>query len=410
MIPFFDELGRSISAQWKQVNFSLADFPDIARRALDKNPPARRVDLAALIQDFLQNDEQPGQSQSGFGQPELIVFEHSRFYIQLLFWFEGTTQIHQHEFSGAFHVMKGSSIHSEFTFEQRHPITSHFQVGTLRMKGIELLPTGATVPIVSGGDHIHSLFHLDSPSLTVVVRTHSDPGTLPQFTYLPPHLAVDPFHTDALTTRRTQLLDVLERMESPTYAVQIEKMIKELDFERGFFILQNGVNHLQNLGKWNRVWAAFCRKHRALAPLVAPTLEEIQWRDRLVGLRDSVTEVEHRFFLALLLNAPTCRELLKLVRQSFSADPAQTVLRWAEELSESSAFGTLILDAEFPVEVNVPAEAQLPTFLVVLESLLKGKKFVPKNGARPVSPGDFSKFRESLRKSSLRALVSEASG
>jgi hypothetical protein len=63
-----------------------------------------------------------------------------------------------------------------------------------------------------------------------VIRTHTDPGTGPQFTYLPPHLAVDPFYHDALTNRRNQLLDVLEKTNDPTYPELVLEMIGDLDF------------------------------------------------------------------------------------------------------------------------------------------------------------------------------------
>src|SRR5688572_29817192 len=205
MDAFFEELGRTVLERWKRENFSLEKFPRIARASLDERPPATQVDLPALMRGFLLGDEQPVQTDSDFGEPELVVYSHPRFYVQVLFWMDGTTAIHQHEFSGAFHVMHGSSIHAHYEFEKARPVTPHLRVGKLRMKKMEILESGRTVPIISGGRTIHSLFHLDSPSVTVVVRTQHDPGTGPQFNYLPPHVAVDPLHGDLLTMRRTQL-------------------------------------------------------------------------------------------------------------------------------------------------------------------------------------------------------------
>jgi hypothetical protein len=388
MNAFFTELGREVLARWKRENFSLAAFPAIARAALEERPPAAHVDLAELVRDFLLEDEQPFQTSSGFGQPELVVFDDPRFYIQLLFWLDGTTQIHQHEFSGAFHVMAGSSLHSEFAFENARAVTAHFRVGDLRLERTELLETGSTVPIVSGGGCIHSLFHLETPSLTVVVRTHSDPGTGPQFTYLPPHVAVDPFFTDALTSRRTQLLDVLERTGDPAYAELVREMVAELDFERGFFILQNGLGHLRNLGEWEETLEIFRRKHGPLADVVEPTLDEIVWRDTLVGLRSSVEEVEHRFFLALLLNVRSRAELLTFVARRFDGDPVETVLRWVEELMEGSDVGAWVLDVELDDEPEI--------FLAALRAILEAEKI----------PGELAEFGATLARSSLRALVS----
>ncbi len=403
MSPFFTELGRTVLARWKQENFSLLRFPEIAREALEARPPAKEVDLAHLIREFLLDDEQPFQTQSGFGEPELVAYDDPRFYIQILFWLEGTTDIHQHQFSGAFHVLAGSSIHSRFAFENPVPISAHLRVGQLRVLETRLLETGTTVPIVSGGGYIHSLFHLDTPSLTVVIRTHTDPGTGPQFTYLPPHLAVDPFHHDALTTRRKQLLDVLEKMEDPAYPALVVEMIEQLDFERGFFILQNCLGHLRSLGKWDEALRAFRRKHGALADGVAATLEEIVRRDGIAALRSSVTEVEHRFFLALLLNVTSRADLLSLVAQRFPGPPGETILRWAEELTSASGYSTWILDAEFPAELDVSIDEQPGVFLAALRS------FLGAGGEAAGSPADLDRLREAFAQSSLRALVTDPS-
>src|SRR6478672_7569530 len=228
MQALFKELGDTVLKRWKRENFSLAKFPQIAAAALDARPPSKKADLAALMRDFLLNDEQPAQTDSPFGEPELVVYNHSRFYIQLLFWMDGTTEIHQHEFSGAFHVMHGSSIHALYEFEKSRPVTPYLRVGNLRMKKMELLESGRTVAIRSGQQDIHSLFHLDSPSVTVVVRTQHDPGTGPQLNYLPPHVAIDPHFSDTLTMRRKQLLDVLAASEDAGYAELVLEMIADL--------------------------------------------------------------------------------------------------------------------------------------------------------------------------------------
>jgi hypothetical protein len=395
MDAFFVDLGRRVRERWQATDFSLAAFPDIARAALEEKPPATQVDLPALTRSFLREEEQPMQTASGFGQPELVVFDDPRFYIQLLFWLDGTTQIHQHEFSGAFHVLAGSSLHAEFAFTNVRPVTAHFRLGDLQLTGTELLETGRTVPITSGSASIHSLFHLETPSVTVVVRTHSDPGTGPQFTYLPPHVAVDPFFSDALTTRRLQLLDVLDRTGAEDYAEVVRAMVASLDYERGFFTLQNCLVGLRERGEWEETWDVFAQKHGALAAYAAPTLDEIVWRDRLVSLRGSIEEADHRFFLALLLNVPRAEDLLSLVAARFPGDPVATVLSWAEELSESSEAGTWILDAEYPAgEDEEGVEAPLDRFLGTLARCLKGE----------AKAADATR-REALAQSSLRALV-----
>lgn len=326
------------------------------------------------MRDFLLDDEQPFQTSSGFGQPELIVFDNPKFYIQLLFWLDGTTDIHQHGFSGAFHVLEGSSIQSEFDFLNPCHITAHFRLGNLRLRKAELLETGSTVPILSGDGCIHSLFHLETPSVTVVVRTHSDPGSSPQFTYLPPHVALDPIKEDAITLRRKQLLDAMEQTGEPDYASLVETMAGKLDFERGFFILQNCMGHLRATGAWDGVSRSFSRKHGKAAAMIEPTLEEITRRDALVAMRSSIGEVEHRFFLALLLTVPDRNLILSMIGKRFPGKPLEIISRWAGEMAITTEGGTWILDARFPGELHVEEEEQIPLFLGALDHLLKGGK------------------------------------
>lgn len=373
MNSYFEKLGRTVLERWRKQNFSLEAFPELARIAIDEAPPSKNVGLEEMIHEFLVNDEQPFQSQSGFGQPELVAFNDPRFYIQILFWMEGTTEIHQHEFSGAFHVMQGSSVHSEFDFVGARSVTPHLRIGDLRMKQIELLESGRTVPITSGRECIHSLFHLDTPSVTVVVRTHHDPGTGPQYNYLPPHIAIDPIHTDALTMRRKQLLDVLETLDHPSYATRVREMVGSLDFERGFNTLLHAMDRLQVLDEWEPVLATFQKRHGELAKGVPETLAESRRRDSISQMRYHIENPEHRFFLALLMNVQNRSDIHALITERFpDHSPIEMILGWAEELIEPADFGITILDAAFPESLGVAIEAQFELLMEALKHALEG--------------------------------------
>ena len=405
MDPFFKALGDAVLTRWQRDNFSLTKFPEIARAALDQKPPAKKVDLAALMRDFLRDDAQPIQTDSPFGEPELVVYSHPRFYIQLLFWMDGTTAIHQHEFSGAFHVMHGSSIHAHYQFDETAAVTPYLRVGDLRMTKMELLEAGRTVAITSGKTDIHSLFHLDSPSVTVVVRTQHDPGTGPQLNYLPPHVAVDPHFSDTLMLRRKQLLDVLEQTSPSDYVPRVRGMVAELDFERGFSVLHHCMGALHQLDQWGPVIAVFEKKHGALAAGVATTLREDVRRGTIKGMRGAIVEPEHRFFLALLMNATTRADVLALVAQRFPKQPpTETLMRWAEELLDFSEDGLTILDAVFPESLDVESDAQADVFLSALAHFLgRGKKLPP--ALRGRAAGEMQVLRSAFADSVLGVLT-----
>jgi hypothetical protein len=394
---YFEKLGRTVLERWREQNFSLAVFPELTRIAIEEAPPSKNIDIDELIHEFLSNDDQPFQSESSFGQPELIAFNDTRFYIQILFWLEGTTEIHQHEFSGAFHVMQGSSVHSEFDFVGARSVTPHIRTGDLRVKQIELLETGRTVPITSGRDCIHSLFHLDTPSITVVIRTHHDPGTGPQYNYLPPHIAINPLHADSLTARRKQLLDVLETIEDPDYGTHLNEMMGRLDFERGFNMLRHAMPRLKELNEWDEVLATFQNKHGELALGVPDTLAECLRRETISQMRHFIINPEHRFFLALLINVQNRADIFALVTRRFpESSPIDTILGWAEELVEPNDFGVTLLDAAFPETPDIDFEEQSRLLIDALKYALEGN----------TDENDFLEIQAALSASCLRPLFS----
>jgi hypothetical protein len=394
---YFEKLGRTVLERWREQNFSLAVFPELTRIAIEEAPPSENIDIEELIHEFLSNDDQPFQSESSFGQPELIAFNDTRFYIQILFWLEGTTEIHQHEFSGAFHVMGGSSVHSEFDFVGARSVTPHICTGDLRVKRIELLETGRTVTITSGRDCIHSLFHLDTPSITVVIRTHHDPGTGPQYNYLPPHIAINPLHADSLTARRKQLLDVLETIDDPDYGTHVNEMMGRLDFERGFNMLRHAMPRLKELNEWDEVLATFQNKHGELALGVPDTLAECLRRETISQMRHFIVNPEHRFFLALLINVQNRADIFALVTRRFpGSSPIDTILGWAEELVEPNGFGVTLLDAAFPETPDIDFEEQSRLLIDALKNALEGN----------TDENDFPEIQSALSASCLWPLFS----
>jgi hypothetical protein len=397
MNSYFEKLGRTVLERWRERNFSLEVFPELSRTAIDEAPPSENVDIEEMIHEFLFNDDQPFQSESSFGQPELIAFNDTRFYIQILFWLEGTTEIHQHEFSGAFHVMGGSSVHSEFDFVGARSVTPHIRTGDLRVKRIELLETGRTVPITSGRGCIHSLFHLDTPSITMVIRTHHDPGTGPQYNYLPPHIAINPLNADSLTARRKQLLDVLETTEDPDYGTHVNEMMGRLDFERGFNMLRHAMPRLKELDEWDEVLATFQNKHGELALGVPDTLAECLRRETISRMRHFIVNPEHRFFLALLMNVQNRDDIFALVTRRFpGSSPIDTILGWAEELVEPDDFGLTLLDAAFPETPDIDFEEQSRLLIDVLKNALEEK----------TDENDSREIKAELSASCLRPLFS----
>ncbi|HEX4946010.1 MAG TPA: hypothetical protein VFZ34_05080, partial [Blastocatellia bacterium] len=161
-MKFFAELGTLIEQRWRAQNYNEDVFPVIAEQALHELPPHQLVDPWDIIRWLFAATEIPSQQDlpARFGDPPITLYSGPRFHIDVYFWMEGTTSIHQHSFCGAFYVLLGSSIHSHYSFHPQQNINQHCVVGEIRLENVELLEQGQTKQILPGKAYIHSLFHL----------------------------------------------------------------------------------------------------------------------------------------------------------------------------------------------------------------------------------------------------------
>jgi hypothetical protein len=154
------------------------------------------------------------------------------------------------------------------------------------------------------------------------------------------------------------------------------------------------------------------RRHGSLMNFLIPVLGEMQRQRALVGLRARVTDSEHRFFLALLLNVDERATILELVRQRFpDKNPVETVCEWVRDLSlikggnsrQASVLGVEALD-----------EAHLFVLKHSLEGLsveqIKSLSGGPRpNGDGEVSAGEIERAYDSFQRSILlRPIISES--
>ena len=184
-IPEVDRLGARLEELWRDVDYTPTAFPELAVQTLSEASLAKELSPDRIVKWVFAGEELPHQVDptAKFGQPPVTLFRGRRFYIDALFWTDGTTSIHQHAFSGAFQVLAGSSIETRFNFDVERNVDGHFAIGTLSVASTAFLRRGDTRPIESGARLIHSVFHLERPSVTIVVRTFSDAASGPQFDY-----------------------------------------------------------------------------------------------------------------------------------------------------------------------------------------------------------------------------------
>jgi len=330
---YFDQLGRAVERSWATQNNNEETFPAVAAQILKETPIPRDADAVGVLQFLMTRRQLVRQEEYGFGDPPVTLYRGRDFYISALYWLDGTTTIHQHMFSGAFRVLEGSSIHTRYGFSRSETITRRLLVGDLRYEGAELLRRGDVREIVSGDAFIHALFHLDRPSVTIVVRTTREECAGTQFEYLRPGLAFDPFFKDETLDRQLVGLTTLHQI-APEDAFQTAlSMIEASDLFGGFFVARQW-SRLDRSDRFDDVLDALIRRHGAVAEIMRPAMAEKRRQQGITIRRRLVHEPSHRLFLALLLNLPDRTSVDIILRSKFpDHEPADLLAQWVGELN-----------------------------------------------------------------------------
>jgi hypothetical protein len=378
-MKLFQQLGADIEQRWRDKNYDEEIFPAIAEQSLIEADLPGKVSAWEVISWSLRETVLPEQRDLAgkFGDPPITLYNSPRFHIDVYFWLDGTTSIHQHGFCGAFQVLHGSSIHSSYNFELAESINMFTEIGEIRLQNCELLKVGDTRRILAGRDFIHSLFHLDRPSATIVVRTYRSPLHLPQFDYKKPFLAIDPFFEEPTTVKKLQSLSALLRIRHPETDKLISELLESADFQTTFTILSNVRDHLNSnhldqffnpsgtQDRFEKFLEIARKRHGSPTEIFPKIFRHSDKLNEIVRRRSFITNSDHRFFLALMLNVEGKERIFSLIKNRFpETDPAEKILDWTDELANTKVFGT-----------NLPNALGIADFdnfdLFALETILK---------------------------------------
>jgi hypothetical protein len=335
---YFARLAAGVWRLWKEYQYDEAAFSDVALRMLTEEPPADQISFLDVAKFGLFTNPLPFQTdiESVFGQPPLTVHWQPEFRIEVLFWTSTVTGIHQHAFSGAFHLLTGSSLHTVWDFKCEERVSSQLLLGALDLKKAELLGVGDTTAIVAGNRFIHATYHLDRPTITVVIRTNSEKNHLPQYSYLEPFIAYDLIHGNAGVRRRLQLLAMLSATGRDKELLDaIKCLLDDVNHYYAFLYLLEAYKLIEDKSKRNLILSWAGSKYGRLAETFRLVLDTQEQRDNISRIGEKIGPGELQFFTGLLRNIPKSGEVLKIIRERFpQEDPLTMIDKWTAELSQ----------------------------------------------------------------------------
>ena len=184
-------LGERIERAWSSANRSLASFKEIAAIAIADTDLSlfATSEVAHWVAGLERSLPQlnPGIP---FGDPAVTVWYGDGFVIDLYYWNQYASGVHDHKFSGAFTVIEGLTVEYRYGFEVTEAVTDRVLVGKLYETERQLLGPGEISLITAGSSLIHHPGHLELPTVTLCVRTINEQEIDLQYTYFSPGLAL----------------------------------------------------------------------------------------------------------------------------------------------------------------------------------------------------------------------------
>jgi hypothetical protein len=159
---------------WVSSKNDVDSFPQISQRLLQS------LDLKTLLEDdFLKEllkTELPEQyyKKNDFSNFPLCISREQDVFVDLYFWKDVNTNIHNHHFIGAFGVLEGEVIQTKFNFTNENQVAQGVWMGDCQATSSDTLKPGDTQGIFLGDDFIHQSLHFHhkkAHTVTICLRT-----------------------------------------------------------------------------------------------------------------------------------------------------------------------------------------------------------------------------------------------
>ncbi len=336
----FRKLGDEITRRWEKQGRDIDRFPEIASSSLAASSVFAETSISDVARWLLFGSDIPAQEMRAFGQPPLNMYDDKDFHIELRFWIDSPLTIHQHAFSGAFAVLSGSSFHSTYSFTREQEVGRQLILGQLEYRASELLGEDCVRTILTGDRFIHSLLHLEQPTVTIAICTTWQAAYAPQYRYYPPGVGIDPrFNPEPLTTQLA-LLATLQRTHYDLFCELALKNVRTGSLWTAYKTAELVANRDIHSAFFSALMAAITARDELLGSALGKAFRDHHRQALVKHHLDAVSNPGERFLLAMLLYAPDRRTIDDLIFSEFpQSKPGDKIISWCEGLAKNSSLG-----------------------------------------------------------------------
>jgi hypothetical protein len=359
LIDSVRQLGEEVEDAWGSADHAIDAFASIATRSVERFALHEQFNLDEIGEWLSETGDLAGQldPKSRFGNPAITLWRNSRFLIDIYFWIDPETALHDHGFAGAFTNLAGESLHCVYDLDSVEEPAPGVILSSLDLQTVERLDKGSIRPILGGRKFVHRVWHISRPTVTMCVRTAGSGLGLGQYTYFYPHVGIEERRKqeeqDELLQKRLQFLSFLAASRDPRLERYVENLISNSDARQALqFILAVHDNSegeiLEHLSLLDRLLDLLEARYGAWIGEFASSLKyrlkenQVKWHE----LRD----VDQRYLAAMLLTFFNRDEVIEGVSKYRGANqPIEWVIERLRGMVASEGLAVIVNDFQFSV-------------------------------------------------------------
>jgi hypothetical protein len=173
-----EAIGDEIARDWERDAHDPRTFADIAARVVEKNEDHLRSAFRDPLEvvRWMQTAPWPEQADDNeYGAVSVAFSRSDRFYVELIYWYDGATAPHEHSAPGLIYDLHGERLHATYDFERREETLGRgLTLGHLVPRVIDVMRPGDYRKIGPNDHAIHGMVFLGHPCVTFSIRSVGD--------------------------------------------------------------------------------------------------------------------------------------------------------------------------------------------------------------------------------------------
>ncbi|MBI4242791.1 MAG: hypothetical protein HY606_01770 [Planctomycetes bacterium] len=321
---------KQVNELWKKEDYSIGLFGKIAYDVLKKSELHKEKLIENVLKKTAQAKLLPPQlsMERNFGYPPITLYAGDKFIIDIYFWVDPHTAVHNHSFTGAWVLLQGASLHNKFTFKAGSTYGG-ISTGKLSLESSELIKNGDINIIKPDSELIHQVWHLSCPSVSLVIRTAINSKLR---IYFPNLEVLSPEYLSKTTIKKVHLMQFLAESAHPLEKSFIANSLKNSDDFNSFWLLHKYFGFTKNISKIHEIIKLSGQNYPWQADLIELFQSSHQVNLDLRSIRDEGA----RLFCALLFSTLDTEQIVKIIKE-YAPDrsPLETATNWIGRLEKS---------------------------------------------------------------------------